>query len=358
MEIKEIQFFQGLTIINDVPCTLVPLNTSLAFFKKLLENTNYSLFSKEKIKKLAYFTGSYLLNNQKLTISKKINLFLEDVGNYGFGEFKLLSSTSEKFIIVSKSPIFHNFYRNLFKEELKNESYFAESLIKSFLEILFGKVFDMEIQLKNKSLHLTLNKTQLEMSTSKESLEVVIKKEKNLSSNRLLKKVLLDNQYKIVGGNICIWNIYLVGIPFFLFENLDESQNLKLKKILIELGEIQGEIATHYQKVRFGRKDRKELVESIIMQSELVGLGKLKTIEHNEKEIKFEMTNDFLTSNPFAWYLLGLIMGCMQYISKKKSFGTYSNNLYSIKQTSGEIEENEDKKVYKELMALEKIIVV
>ena len=284
---EKLDFRQGFVFYKETQCFLFPLNyfLTIIYFIHKKENTK----SFENILKKASYNDALIFANKlnKITNTKKINLFLENLNNLGLGEIKLLRSNNNQLIFKIEKLYLSNFSKKIFKknkEKLIPEIIFIK-YIENFLEIILKRKNSYSYKIINNTMiiHFTINEQELKIK--KINFKYPQIKSGNIST--LMKKVIISRNIKSKNGILKIWTTNGTLIPYcFLLNILKEIDNNKYLEFFKALGKTQGKASVNMHKKLFGTKNSKVFWQ-VINISDISGLGKNDIKKQTPEKLKF-----------------------------------------------------------------------
>lgn len=145
-------------------------------------------------------------------------------------------------------------------------------------------------------------------------------------------KIIFGKHFKWKEGQFFIWNVPGINFPMYTYIELLHSIGAKCKsldRILYSVAEKQAVIAVDYMRQRFGFKKEKDIIDSVLGQIALLGMGQLKLVMlqlsegagifKNEKS-PFAMYHKQMygaSSSPVDAYLAGIIAGTIEGVTGK-----------------------------------------
>lgn len=323
-------FNEGKFEIEGISCLLAPINTVAVLFHYL--KINHYRILKKQLDELAERFSQYSLKiiDLKLTKNKKIEIFLNTLNEFGFGEIKFLkySPSNNKYTFKSANPTFSNLNSKLFKinPQTNNEfDFFIEYSLKGFIQSLDKKEVTTEsyeksdgiyfnIKVKEKLLDKKINHLTNKNSSNKNNL------------NSMLKRIIINKQLKLNNGVISIWGITLIALPIKIFELSEITQDEKIMELFENIGKTQGLAAYQVIVNKFGNRERDpyEIFKNIFLQTELIGVGETKIIKFNseEKQVEINFKEEIIICKgeitALGKYLLGLFSEVLSQIYKQE----------------------------------------
>ncbi len=308
-----LEFRNGFVYFENLRSIIFPINAYLLIIhelssilsKKILEN---KLTTWSKIDSLNFFKKL----PKKISKLEKIKLSLILLNKIGLGELNLKKISNNK-IKINFNNHLSIYYNKLFSEKAK---VLPEILLiiffKNILELIYSKKVNFKIDLKTSEVEYTLLenlKINTQINTFLET------KTFSFSINSLIKKILISKHLKLDFGKLRIWNIRIMSIPIITILSIFNFINKNNKSFLPNFAISQGIIAAKTQKIQFGISNNKVLLEKVLLQSELLGIGKLNYNIEDSENFNFSFN-------------LGLIE-YEKLFSKKElqSFKIYSCNL-------------------------------
>lgn len=293
-------------------------------FKQSNKNINQMELVKYSLLEMAYL-GFGKSEVSAFNPTKK-QIIIKNFNNPWAKQYKKSFGRQNKVIDFFVSGI----YSGIFSSALQNDCFFEEQLC-----ICGGNNFC--------TFHLTptnmspSNRFEQDNIDSKLSEKNLITDEKSIDPNVLVQKMFSLNHITSEGGELKVWTIYCIMLPFELFHIIFEFLNKKVRteNIFLYLGMTQAKIGILFQIDKFGIKKGDDTFKSGLQQLELFGLGKYELVQHNEDflEIKYKNYNPlmqhkkmFSNEDFHTYHSIGIILGIVKF-SYDKIIKSYSTSI-------------------------------
>ena len=277
-------------ILKNHPTFLVPL-----FAFVILQEIFSRIGGKKSQESLEHIGGNFgqqlaifLRKKYKRKSSMEIySAMLMQLSFLGLGEFNVIRKLKNKCIVIKNSfnPLAAQ-YKKSFGIQGKGIDFFTLGILKgSFSEIFQCDAEGTEVACAacNKPhcvyeiKWISNKKIIFEIPLDLDKLDV----SHEFSYNHLIKRILKSGQCSLMNGQLKIWNISCLNLPFPLIElfAIEAGKNSNEAEHVVDfLCDIQTQVAVSFQRDKFGIKERGKLLNNLFGQQEMIlGLfGKIK----------------------------------------------------------------------------------
>ncbi len=338
-------------IASSFPKYIPPLFSVVALQKAL------TIISRDMLNELLFKLGKSLgkliaseFKRSKTNINKieLIKFSLNEMSYMGFGKSEAFVFKPEKKQVVIKNlnNPWAKQYKRSFERQNKVMDFFISGVYSGIFSLALNKdcFFEEKLCISNGdnlcSFYLTfddifpLNYFNQKIIDSRLSEKNLVTNEIVVNPNELIQKMFSLNHITSNNGELKVWTIYCIMLPFDLYQIVFDfwNETSGISNILLYLGMIQSKIGVQFQVNKFGIKKGDDTFNSILNQLELLGLGKGKLIKHDKNGLEIEYKNYiplsqykkmFSSKNFNPYYTAGLLLGMTKF-SYDKEIESYS----------------------------------
>jgi predicted hydrocarbon binding protein len=143
--------------------------------------------------------------------------------------------------------------------------------------------------------------------------------------NMLVRKMFSLNQVTFDRGDLRVWSMHCVMLPFDIYHvthELMKDAGTDIRDIVLYFGMVQSRIAIQLQVNKFGIAKGNDVFMSLLQQMELLGIGKGAVVELDEEKAGIQLSNCYslsqhrkmYPSRKFSpHYTVGLLLGMCQF---------------------------------------------
>lgn len=292
---------EGIFLLKNHPTFLVPL------FVFVILQEIYSMMTKGASNEILNGIGqnfgqqffTYInKNNSKKGIIANFSTLLAQLSFLGLGEFKVVRHMKNKFVVVKNmdNPIAKQ-YRKSFGPQKSGIDFFILGLLQGAFSEMTGKsATGKEISCICQNKLNCVYEIHVAKDTKKNfAVPLDLKKlyiGQFYSYNNFIKKILKTGQCTLMNGQLRVWSIYCLNLPFPLIEifSIETGKIAKdIDKIIEYLGNIQTQRAIAFQRDKFGVKDNTRNLNNLFNQQEMI-LGMFGKIILEDNSMRIILT--------------------------------------------------------------------
>jgi len=336
---RDIKFIEGNLIYQKNQFILFPIMPFILLESEIFKDEKNILLIEEKLKEFILKIAFQLKKEKKLNLKSFIE-FLNELG-FGIISFNELKNNSEIYIKIENSKYAKLYFKKI---DNKSEIFILKIILETFFKMNYNKNIESKIIFKNYNIYFKF-KGNFESDSNFSNEKINLKNENKLKKssfklNSLIKRVLINNQIKIIRRNISLWGVDMILLPKLIFDLKIENDKIILK--IIEIGIAQGIGAYNLLKNLYGENNNSKIIKSLSYQSNLLGFGIIKIYENDliNQKLILEFSKDFFVGNELnliGIYSIGITIGALESIYMKKFFYEINKNKIKFYSNNNEI---------------------
>ena len=273
---------------------LFPMGPFQFFISELLTIDSIELdsFSKE--------TSAVLYNHIIVkgdSLNQKIKELLSYVNLFGMGFFELNVVLKHKIIIVQKKPLISRIHYDVYKKksQLLIERILIE-IIRKVIENIVCRTVSLTIKDDFKNNGVYYNFKILDSSIISRISNHKKKVESQLiSQNPIISKIKHEKQLVVEKGVLSLWKTSGVFVPYDMLIRIMMLIREKNETKINQIAQMQLYSAVQFQKKVFGVNDNEQIFNSLLFQTQLIGMGSVKVLQRDSKTITTLLDNSIFS---------------------------------------------------------------